>query len=177
MTETSVQLTVKVVSGDRIGRVTGNQVDERSLRAAIESARALARASRKVEKLLPLVGPQTYTKVDGYRKETARQSPADRAALVEPATAGLRKLRLDGAGIVEARERFLGFGTSAGALASGRATEAIMSVTARTKDGGAGFAERLNASATAIDPVALAAVAADKALKSRKPTTLAAATR
>lgn len=162
--EENVGLSIKLARSGRIGRASINQTDDASILRAVRSAAALCDAQKPLRSHLPMLGPQAYRALDGYSRETARLGPEDRARAVAAATAIVRSRDLDGAGAYESSERMVGLFNSEGLRAYHRDTQAVLSVTARAKDGGAGWAEVQTRTASVIDADAIATRAAAKAL-------------
>src|SRR5688572_22056749 len=64
------------------GSATTNEMDDASLRAAVEQAEQLARLAPVDPEYLPSLGPQTYQRVDAYVAATADIAAASRARAV-----------------------------------------------------------------------------------------------
>jgi predicted Zn-dependent protease len=171
--EDILQLCIRLVDGPRSARVVLNQADDHHVGRAIESARAVLRAQRRAaggaSDSLDLPAPQSYTPAPGHHPATARATPRTRGDAVARTCRILASARLDGAGSYETGEHVVGVANSRGLRALHRQTTAVMSVTARTSDGGAGWAETVAHDAAAVDPEGLARRAAERAVRSRKP--------
>ncbi len=171
-------LDLSIAFGKREASVSTNQLDERSLRAAIDQAARLARIAPEDPERQPVLGPQRYVAVKGaFDKATAGLGAAERAtaaaAAIDAGVAG----KLDVAGFYEHAATSRARATSAGLFAFHASTRASFSTTCRTADAtGSGWAGAWSRAAGAIDAGALATVAADKAVRSAKPRSLAPGT-
>ncbi|HYL10739.1 MAG TPA: DNA gyrase modulator, partial [Candidatus Acidoferrales bacterium] len=80
--EQSLTIAVRTVLDGRTARATTNKTDEESLRRVIAASCALARSQPKNPHLLPMPGPQKYSRVQRCFEATADATPADRARAV-----------------------------------------------------------------------------------------------
>jgi predicted Zn-dependent protease len=173
ITDTTVTITVTI--GRRRASATTNVVDEASLKRTVDLAMRLARLSPEDPELMPELGPQTYSAVNAYMSGTADLDPETRAAAVQRAVttataAGKPAGAIFSAGFLEATVRAIAVATSNGLFAYHRSTEAEFSMTARTPDGtGSGWASAGARDWSAVDPVAIGRIAAQKAVASRNP--------
>lgn len=164
--ESDAQLTIKVMRGRRVGRVTINQTDDGSLRRAVADARAIAATRKPDPRVLPLPAPQVYAPMAGADAATAGQSPDARAEQVRVACRALGRRRLRGAGTYDARVQVMAVANSRGLLAFHRGSEAAMAVTATSGDA-SGWAATTSTRVGAVEPRAIATQAAAKAVGSR----------
>ena len=177
VTQTTLELSVAF--GKREASVTTNQLDETSVRLAIEQAARLARLSPEDPERQPVLGPQRYVTVKGaFDKATAGLGAVERAtaaaAAIDAGTVAGTTDRLDVAGFYEHTAGGRARATSAGLFAFHAATRASFSTTCRTADAtGSGWAGAWSRAAGTIDAGELARVAADKARRSAKPRALA----
>jgi len=162
-------VSISVSYGSRTGTASGNQLDEDSLRAIVESAQQIARLAPEDPEHMSTLGPQTYAKVFGSA------TPADPEALQKGCTSILRGAEERGlvsSGLATYNDRFDAMLTSNGAYGHYRWTRADLSTTARTPDGeGSGWGNHTAPTADGLDYASTGRRAADKAERSvgRKP--------
>ena len=172
-TDTSV--TVTVTFGRRRASSSTNVLEEASLKRTVDLASRLARLAPEDPELMPELGPQMYEAVDAFVEATADLDAEARAeavgrALGAATAAGKAAGDIFAAGYLEANVRAIAVATSNGLFAYHRTTDADFSVTARTPDGsGSGWAHGGARDWTAVDPVAIGRIAAQKAVASRSP--------
>ena len=121
---------------------------------------------------MPLVKPpQDYLAIDGALPPAVAFGPAERARLVKQSVDVCEKKGVLGAGYIPKLHWTDALANSEGLFAYYRYAEASFILTCRTPDGtGSGWAGTTGLKdITKIDAAALTEVAADKALKSRKP--------
>jgi predicted Zn-dependent protease len=176
---TDTVVTVTLTFGRKRASATTNVLDDASLTQAVDLASRLARLSPDDPELMPELGPQTYASVDGFMDSTAALDGAARAASISRITdaAGKTAGDLFVAGFLDVHARATAVSTSAGLFAYHRATEADLSVTARTPDGtGSGWSHAGASDWSAIDPARIGRIAAETAISSRSPQPLDAGT-
>ena len=145
----------------------------------MDLASRLARLAPEDPELMPELGPQTYTAVEAFVEGTADLDAEARAEAIGRAigaatAAGKPAGAIFAAGYLEANARAIAVATSNGLFAYHRTTDADFSVTARTPDGtGSGWAHGGARDWSAVDPVAIGRVAAQKAVASRNPQEIA----
>jgi predicted Zn-dependent protease len=75
------QLTITVRHGQKQASASTRELDDESLKAAVDEAQEAAQKARDNPNLTPLVkGPQEYIKVDAVVPATAEFGPGERAA-------------------------------------------------------------------------------------------------
>ena len=127
------------------------------------------------ELMLPVAPPQGYVEVDGALPSAVDFGPAERARMVKASIDICEKKGVLGAGYIPKFHWTDAIANSAGLFAYHRYADASFILTCRTPDQtGSGWAGTTGAKdiGKQIDAVALTEVAADKALKSRKPKAL-----
>lgn len=168
-TDENVSVSVSVSYGSRTGTASGNQLDDASLRALVDTAEQIARLAPDDPEFMPTLGPQTYGKVEGH---AAAQDPA---ALQKGCTTILRNAEQQGlvsAGLATWNDRFETLLTRNGAFGHYRWSRADLSTTHRTPDGqGSGWASRTARTPDGLDFAGAGRIAAEKAASSidRKP--------
>ncbi len=172
---TDTSATVTVTFGRRRASSSTNVLDDASLKRTVDLASRLARLAPEDPELMPELGSQTYQAVDAFVEATADLDAEARAdaigrAVAAASTAGKAAGSIFAAGYLEANVRAIAVATSNGLFAYHRATDTDFSVTARTPDGsGSGWAHGGARDWSAVDPVAIGRIAAQKAVASRSP--------
>ncbi len=155
------------------GSATTNEIDDASLRAAVDQAETLARISPVDREYLPTLGPQKYQPVNGYAEATSNISLQARARAVNDVIAQCEKARVIGAGFHQARGLSNGSATKNGNFNYSRSSLVSLSTTARTADGGSsGYFLRNHFDVAKLDAKRVAREAIRKALESRRPRTI-----
>jgi predicted Zn-dependent protease len=163
-------LAITASFGKRSGTVTTAQFDDESLQRALRSAEEIAKVSPENPEAIPVLGPQTYSKVNAYFEDAATATPEWRAASAETAILLSKKQDVVSAGFVETQAAMRSVATSKGLFAYDRFTAADYNLTARTPDGsGSGWASKSFNELRLLDPPRLAEAAIDKAARSKTP--------
>ena len=168
-------VTVGAVIGRRRASATTNLLDDASLRRTVDLAMRLARLSPEDPESMPELTAQTYADVPGFIEATANLGPEARAAAVrrvlDRATdVGRPAGDVFVAGYLEATAGARAIANNRGLFAYHRSTDSSLSTTVRTPDRtGSGWASAGARDWAAIDPGALGARAAQKAVASRNP--------
>jgi len=170
-------LSVRVVRGKRTGRATGNDLSRRGIERLVRKASEATRLQPESADLLQLPGPHQYRAVAAVDPATEALSPESRAGEVGRAIERCKKAGVEAAGIYESGSGTIGDYGEIGALAIANTrglfayhtgTDAAFRVSAM--DGTAsGWAAHESHSASEIDGEALAALAVEKAVRSRDP--------
>jgi predicted Zn-dependent protease len=163
-------LTITASFGKRSGTVTTAQFDDESLQRALRNAEEIAKVSPENPEAMPVLGPQTYSKVNAYFEDAATATPEWRASSAETAISLSKKQDVVSAGFVETQAAMRSVATSKGLFAYDRFTAADYNLTARTPDGsGSGWASKSFNELRLLDPPKLAEAAIDKAARSKTP--------
>jgi predicted Zn-dependent protease len=166
VSEESRAISIRVAIGRKTARATTNRLDR--IGETTAAAIALARASEDDANLLEMYAPEPVMAINRWDQATAEYSPRARAEMVRAAIE-----RVEGAGQVAAGI----FSTASGSqiLANSNGlflrhdeTGATFSITATAADS-SGWAKASAVSAGDLDPVRLAASAAEKAKRSAAP--------
>lgn len=164
------RLTVKSSFGKKSGAFTTNQLDDRSLDAAVLRSEEMARLAPEDPEFMPGVEAQEYADVPAYFESTAAQGAARMAQGVAACIEAARGKDFVAAGFTRTRAEYEARGNSRGNFAYHRETSASFSATARTQDGtGSGWAGRVARRIEDIDYAGAAQVAVEKAAASQKP--------
>jgi PmbA protein len=166
--EQTLFVSVRSVFDGRTARATTNKTDDESLRRVVAASAALARSQPKNADLLPMPGPQKYTRVPRYFAGTARATPEDRARAVAAVVSRAEKQGQTAAGIFTTGASAMVLANSRGLFAAHRQTRAEFSVTMLESDS-SGWAKGNSPDLQRIDPAALAAAASEKSAASRHP--------
>ena len=166
---------ITVYYGLKSATTSTHQFDDTSLKTAIEQAQELAKRRPDNPELMPLVKPpQEYLPIDAALPSAVDFGPAERARMVAQSVAICEKKGVLGSGYIPKLHWTDAYANSEGLFAYYRYAEASFILTCRTPDGtGSGWAGTTGwKDVTRIDAAAITEVAADKAMKSRKPRAL-----
>ena len=166
--EQTLSLSVRTVFDGRTARATTNKTDDDSLRRAVAASAALARSQPKNPSLLPMLGPQKYSRVERYFPATAAATPQDRAVAVAKVTELAEQNKQTAAGIFSTGASVTALVNSRGLFAAYRQSRAEFSVTMLEPDS-SGWAKASAPDLSQIDPQALANLASGKAAASLHP--------
>ena len=166
--EQMLSVSVRTVLDGRTARATTNKTDDDSLRRVVETAKSLARSQPRNPDLLPMPGPQKYTKAARYFENTAYATPADRARAVARVAEMAEKNKQTAAGIFSTGVTQSAIANTRGLFASHRQTRAEFSITILESDS-SGWAKSNSPDLAQIDPAAMARSASEKSAASRNP--------
>jgi predicted Zn-dependent protease len=167
------QITVRF--GQKSATATTHQFDDDTLKRTIERAQMLARRKPDNPELMPLVKPpQSYVEIDAALPSAVNFGPAERAKMVKISTDICEKRGVLGAGFIPKFDWVDASANSEGLFTYFHYADASFILTCRTPDQtGSGWAGTTGVKDMKnIDAEALTNVAADKALRSRKPRAL-----
>lgn len=169
---TSVSVTARF--GRRQASVSTNRLDEDGLRQAVEDAAAQAQLTPENPELMPLLGPQSYAESNGFFEATANLGPAERGRVAADAIrTATGRGDLTAAGFLTASAGASAIANSRGMFAYHRSTSVDYELTVRSADGtGSGWAGVAHRDWSQLDIPTMHARAADRALRSRQPTSL-----
>src|SRR3954453_23005711 len=166
---------ITVYYGQKSATTSTHQFDDASLKSAIEQAQELAKRRPDNPELMPLVKPpQDYLPIDGALPEAVAFGPAERARMVKQSVDVCEKKGVLGSGYIQKLHWTDAYANSEGLFAYYRYAGASFILTCRTADGtGSGWAGTTGLKdVSKIDAAGITEVAAEKALKSRKPRAL-----
>jgi predicted Zn-dependent protease len=167
------QITVRF--GQKSATATTHQFDDDTLKRTIERVQTLARRKPDNPELMPLVKPpQSYVEIDAALPSAVNFGPAERAKMVKISTDICEKLGVLGAGFIPKFDWVDASANSEGLFTYFHYADASFILTCRTPDQtGSGWAGTTGVKDIKnINAEALTNVAADKALRSRKPRAL-----
>jgi predicted Zn-dependent protease len=157
------------------GSAAANDIDDVSLKTAVEEAERLARISPVDREYLPTLASQRYKPTGGYVEATVNISLSDRAKAVDEIIRACEKEGVIGAGFHHAHGTAAAFATKNGNFHYRRSSLVSLSVTARTIDGGgSGYFLRNHFDVAKLDTARIGREAIQKALNSKNPRTLEA---
>jgi len=170
--DTSISVTARF--GRRQASVSTNRLDEDGLRQAVEDAAAQAKLTPENPELMPPLSPQSYAESDGFFDATANLGPAERGRVAADAIrTATGRGDLTAAGFLTASAGASAIANSRGLFAYHRATSVDYELTVRSADGtGSGWAGVAHRDWSQLDIPTMHARAADRALRSRQPTSL-----
>ena len=155
------------------GSASANDIDDASLKTAVEEAERLARLSPVDKEYLPTLGAQQYQPAGGYVEATADIAPGERARAIDAIIRECEKAGVVGAGYHHSHGDASAFATKNGNFHYHRSSLVALSVTARTPDGGSsGYFLRNHFDVAKLDTARIGREAIQKALTSRTPRTL-----
>ena len=166
------QLTVNIRHGQKQGSASTRELDDESLKAAVDEAEEASQKARDNPNLAPLVkGPQPYIAVDAVAPATANFGPGERAAWVKESIDICEKKGVLAAGYIPKAYQTNAIANSEGLFGYYQYAETGFILTCRTSSGaGSGWAGITGAKELSQVKVAeLTEVAAGKALRSLKP--------
>ena len=175
LVEHDQEVLITVYYGQKSATTSTHQFDDASLKSAIEQAQELAKRRPDNPELMPLVKPpQDYLPIDGALPQAIAFGPAERARMVKQSVDVCEKKGVLGSGYIPKLHWTDALANSEGLFAYYRYAEASFILTCRTPDGtGSGWAGTTGLKdISKIDAAALTEIAADKAMKSRKPKAL-----
>jgi len=170
--EQTLTISVRTVFDGSTARAATNKTDEESLRRVVAAASRLARSQPKYPGLLPMPGTQKHAKVQRWFEATAAATPQDRARAVARIVQRTAKEKQTAAGTYSTGATRSLLTNSKGLAASYEQTRAEFSITVM-EEHSSGWAKASGADIRTLDPDALAAQAAQKAVASRAPRELA----
>jgi len=165
--------TVTVWIDKKRGSAAANDLENASLKMAVEQAEQLARISPVDREYVPTLGRQNYRLTGGYLEATVNISLSGRARAIDEIIRACEKQGVIGAGYHHASGTASGFATRNGNFHYQRSSQVSLSVTARTPDGASsGFFLRNHFDVGKLDTAHIGREAIRKALESKNPRTL-----
>ena len=166
------EVSITVRYGQKTASATTHQFDDDTLKRTIDAVQTLARRKPDNPELMPLVKPQqNYIEIDAALPSAVNFGPAERAKMVKASTDICEKRGVLGAGYIPKFDWVEAGANSAGLFTYFHYADASFILTCRTPDQtGSGWAGTTGVKDLKnINAEMLTNVAADKALKSRKP--------
>jgi predicted Zn-dependent protease len=179
--EENYGVSVRTVFGGRTARASTNKLDDESLRRTVLASESLAKVQAPDPDLLPMLTPQEseaagrepggappVTPPSRYFPQTAAITPKDRAAGVSSIVGVANRHKLTTAGIYSNSEYLEGLFNSRGVNTWHTQTSAEISITMLASDS-SGWQKATSPDVGNLDPLALAEIAARKAIDSAAP--------
>lgn len=163
-------ITATVRFGQKQGNANTRDFTDAGLKKMMDEAVAEAQKAKDNENLPALLGPQEYIPVDGALPSVIAYGPAERGRMVKDSIDLAEKMGVLGAGYIPKNDITTCNANSKGLFAYYRSADTGFSLTCRMPDGsGSGWAGTTGVKDIKnMDAKALTAVAANKAIKSRK---------
>ncbi|MBI5231224.1 MAG: TldD/PmbA family protein [Coriobacteriales bacterium] len=162
-------VSIRAVVGKRVGVASTNRLDDGSLRAAANSAIAIARASAEDPDFPGLPAPEPVEIVDRARQAARSFGPEQRADAVGAIVEASRTRGLVAAGTIRAAEHAIAIASSRGVDVGMTITGAGGTVLSTGEPSGTGWASFIGASPELFEFAAIGAEAADIAVRSKEP--------
>lgn len=167
-------LSIRTVFGRRTARASTNKFDDDSLREVVKSSESLAKVQHPDPDLLPMpdsqeAGSDSSTKIPSrHFNQTAAITPELRADGVKQIVSIAERHKLTTAGVFSSGESFEGIFNSRGASRWHTQTSAEISITMLAVDS-SGWQKANSPNVANLDPLAMAEIAAQKAVDSAHP--------
>jgi predicted Zn-dependent protease len=171
VSETDVSVRVRTVVDQKTGVASGNELSDEGLKKLVASAETAARFQQKNPEFRSLPASGAARKVNAYVASTAAFTPMQRAEGVEKILKLSRKSGLQAAGAFSTEEQEIHIATSLGTSVYHRGTIASV-LTVIMSDDSSGYGSSASIDVTDIDTEAVGRTAVEKALSSRKPTSI-----
>lgn len=171
--EENTVISVRTAFGGRTARATTNKLDDDSLKRVVQSSENLAKIQHPDPDLLPMPAARespsfTQTMPRRHFDQTAATTPEDRAEAVAKIVGVAKSRNLTTAGIFSTAKTVEGIFNSLGLSHWHTQTSSEISVTMLADDS-SGWQKANSPNVAALDAVALAQTAAEKAAKSVAP--------
>jgi predicted Zn-dependent protease len=164
---------VTVWIGQKRGSAGANDLDDASLKMAVEEAERLARIAPVDKEYMPTLGLQRYKPTPGYVGATVNISLDGRARAIDEIIRACEKAGVIGAGFHHASGSTDAEATKNGNFRFERSSLVSLSVTARTPDGGSsGYFLRNHFDVAKLDTARIGREAIQRAITSKNPRTL-----
>ena len=164
---------VTVWIGKKRGSSSATDLEDGSLKSAVEQAQELARIAPVDKEYLPTLGLQSYKPSTTFVEATVNLSVSDRARAIDDILQMCEKEGVIGAGFHHATGDATASATKNGNFHYGRSSLVSLSASARTPDGGSsGYFLRNHFDIARLDTRHIGEQAIQKALTSKGPRTL-----
>src|SRR5947209_553888 len=172
VSELNEAASVRVAFDGKTARATTNRFDDESLKRAVQSAESIARVQEPNPELLPMVTPKEAIQQGPspvrWFEQTAKITPADRAAAVGQIVTTAKKNSLVTAGIYSSAETSEAIVNSKGLNVFHKQSSAEVSITMLADDS-SGWQKANSPDVKNVEHLRLAEIAAHKARESRAP--------
>ncbi|MCL5257436.1 MAG: TldD/PmbA family protein [Chloroflexi bacterium] len=168
MAEDNAVVYIKVVIGDRVGRVSTNKLDPDSLKATLQQATEQARRSAVTPHASAQAAPSSYSKLDTYDDVTAAYTPMDRVEVISKMAAVAAGYGFSASGAFTTAVEEIAVANSNGVYGYTKGTVTSLSALVAS-DSSYGYADAVSKSVGDIYGEALARTAAEKCLNCAHP--------
>lgn len=168
VSEERITVSVRVVVDRRTAKLTTNQLDEASLRKAVETATKMALLQPPNPNWIPMAEPQNCLPASRFCKKTSSLNPGERANTVRTCIRYVEKEKLTAAGIFSTGTNCISLFNSRGVSLSHRETNSTFSITVEGKTS-SGWAKHSAPRVEDLQPAELARRAVNKTLESQDP--------
>jgi len=129
-------LSISIVSvfGKRSGITTINEIEDASLKDAVQRSENIARLAPENPEFMPGLGPQEYGKALNYSEKTAGIDQEFRVDAVLASIEECSRKKMTAAGFLQDNTGFVAFGNNKGLFGYNRYANGAFSVTARSED-------------------------------------------
>lgn len=163
-------LSLSVSYGLRSASISFQETDPASLREAVTKAQTMAKLAPENPEHMPPVRPAQFADPLAYSETTAAAGPEDALRWVRPVIEAARAADLESAGYLQKSLATHTLANSSGLFVSQPQSSVGFSMTARTRDGGSGWASTQVTDAAKLDLTPVGERAIRKAQDSRNPT-------
>jgi predicted Zn-dependent protease len=173
--EQGAEVSVRVAVGKRQGVAAANQLDEASLRDAVERATAIARLQPENPDAVPLPGPTPWERPRAFHASTAEATPGRRADGVAEVVERARRRDLLAFGAFSTETLELAVASSSGIWTYCPRTTAELNAVVMTgigADAGSGFASHVAGDVDDVDAIAVAEAAVERCARNHDPADL-----
>jgi len=170
--ERNASVSIRVVSGRRIGAASTNMLDEQSLKTAVDKALEIAETQRENPHFRSLPSPAEYGRADTFVERTAKFTPMERAEAVQHIIAEAQKNDVIASGAFSTETTDLIVANSLGLWAEQSLTQAKLNLVVTGDNDASGYANHLSKDVSDIDCQALADEAIGKCVQSTTPISL-----
>lgn len=160
----AITLSITSVYGKKSGSSSINELDDASLKKAVERSQEIAKLAPENPEYMPMLGPQNFLETKNFAEKTNAINPEYRAKVAMDSIEISNKGNLTAAGYLEDFTGFVAMGNSRGMFGYNKNTSVDFSVTVRTADGtGSGYAIRDFNDAGLLDSKGVTEISAQKA--------------
>jgi predicted Zn-dependent protease len=163
------QIGLSVSYGRRSASISFQETDPESLREAVSRVQAMAKLAPENPEHMPPVAPATFAEPLAFSEKTAASGPDDALRWVRPVIEAARAAGLESAGYLQKTVASHALANSSGLFVAQRQSSIGFSMTARTRDGGSGWASTQVTDSSDLDLGPVGERAIRKALASRHP--------
>ncbi len=170
--ERNAGVSIRVISEKRIGAVSTNRLDGKSLKKAVNKALEIAETQHENSHFRSLPSPAEYGRADTFVERTAKFTPRERAGVVQQIISEAQKSSLIASGAFSTEITALVVANSLGLWAEQRLTKAELNLIVTGDNDASGYANYQAKDVAHINPQALANEAIGKCVKSIDPISL-----